>query len=118
MSPAIKGVQQAHGGGLALGGAGFDDGADEYLGDTTTDGVNDDGDEDADVRVGQEEGENTQACKSDGCKDMSGDDAGTVADLVYDLGTDEIHRELYTEIERNEQSQLGKWNIPRRLKRQ
>ena len=56
-SPAVEGVEETHDGILVFKRTGLDDGTDQHLNESAADGVDDDGEKDADKGVRKERGE-------------------------------------------------------------
>ena len=99
MPPAVKGVQQAHGGALALRRASLDNRADEYLSHPAADGVQHN--RNHQPRHGRQNArQNRHAGQAQYRQHMRRNDADAVADAVNELGAEQVNEQLHGEIHR------------------
>ena len=106
VAPAVEGVQQAHGGLLALGGAGLHDGTDEHLDQPAADGVQHHGDEYACVGIRQQPRQRRQADQPQRGQHVRRHHADPVADPVHHARRGQVHQQLHREVDRGDQRQL------------
>ena len=85
LSPAVKGVEQAHWAAFTFWRAGINQRTYDNLNKTAARSIYDNGKYDACIRSHNER-ENTQTQKSDACKNMGCDNADTVADFLNEIG--------------------------------
>ena len=98
-----------------VGRARLHDRADEYLRQTASDRVQHDGQQDADKRIGQAEGQDAETYQSDTSHNVCRNDAGAVADAVYEAGTRQVNQQLDAEIHGHQCCQAGQRDAPRAL---
>ena len=75
-------------------GAGLNDGAAQHLDQTGADGIDHDTNQNSGIGIGQKVRQKGQAQKAQAGRQAGGNDAGPVADAVYDLGTDKVDDQL------------------------
>ena len=102
--PAVEGVQQAHGFFLVVAGAGLHNGADQHLQQSSSDGVQNDGNQNTGKRVGHPVRQHGQQPQSRRGAAVSHQRGGTVADTVDQPGRKGIHQQLNQKIDGNQQS--------------
>ena len=98
MPPAIKGVEKAHGLLLVIGGAGFQNGADQYFQQAAAHRINKNGGQDPEKRIREDFGKDGQQDDPGSSAAMGNINGSPVADPVYKCGGKQIHQQLDQEI--------------------
>lgn len=116
MSPAVKGVQQAHGSFLVVGGAGLHNGADQHFDQTAAHGINDDAGHQPHKRGGEKFGQEGQPDQPCARADMSDDDGYTVTDFINKCRGYQVDHELQAKVKGHKEGDPGEGNSVGRLK--
>ena len=101
-------MQQAHGGLFVIGGAGFDDRADQHLQQPAADGVDHHGNDQPGKRAGQQLRQHGQRDEPGGRKDVRQHHRRAVADAVDEARAEQVDRKLHAEVEGDEQRDARK----------
>ncbi len=109
-TPAVEGVQKTHGSPLLIRRARLYDRADDHLGQTAADGIDHDGDADADIRIRCELRQDAEKHKSDGSKNMCQHGIDAVADPIREFRREQVHQNLCDKIDRHQKTDPGKGN--------
>ena len=108
LPPAVERMQQAHGGLFVIGGAGFDDRADQHLQQPAADGVDHHGNDQPGKRAGQQLRQHGQRDEPGSRKDVRQHHRRAVADAVDEARAEQVDRKLHAEVEGDEQRDARK----------
>ena len=103
-------MQKTHGSPLLIRRARLYDRADDHLGQTAADGIDHDGDADADIRIRCELRQDAEKHKSDGSKNMCQNGIDAVADPIREFCREQVHQNLCDKIDRHQKTDPGKGN--------
>ena len=115
LSPGIKGVEQAHRGGFGLPRQGIDDGADEHLDQPSPYRVDDDGQGQPGIWIGQQTGQGPQHHQTGDGTDMGEDEGGAIADFIDEFDREQVHHQLGAERQQDQAPDLFKRHVERGL---
>ena len=118
MTPAVEGVEQAHGFLLIIGRAGLHDGADQDLQQTAADGVDQNGEKDAHEGIRKTVRKDCQQNQTCTGAHMGQNSRCAVADLIDKDNRQEVDQQLQTEVEGDQHRDLLQGDTVLRLKGQ
>ena len=90
-APTVKGVQKAHDARLVFKGAGLDDRAQQHLDESASDRIENDGDDDADERIGEKLRQKRHQDESECGNQLRSHHAGAVSDHIGKFDRDQVN---------------------------
>ena len=110
MSPAVKRMKQAHCRRLLIKGAGLYDRAYQHLDQPPANCIEENGGQHPHIGIRQKIRKDSKTCQAQGGKDMGNDNRGFITNPIHEAGGQQIHHQLNTEINGDQQCYFFKGN--------